>query len=162
MRAPLLAALVLAGLLPAAPSHAQDAGPVFTASLGGGAELGLDEGEDEGLAELEATAGWEFADFPVRPEVGLVVGLQPDTHAGFRAGLRYLFPDSPFQLRAAFESSSVRNRDLFYRRAILLGVAAEARITGEFGLFAELDSGIPLRDSAGVPLLFRGGASLRF
>lgn len=135
---------------------------MLTASLGGGAELGLDADEGKaGTAEVEATAGWEFAQAGVRPEVGFAIGLQPDTHATFRAGLRYLLQNSPLQLRAALDWSSARNEPVSLRY-LLLGVAAEARLTGSFGLFVQADSGIPLRDVAGVPLLFRGGASLRF
>lgn len=163
MRPSVLVPSLLTALLAASPTFAQDGGAVFSASLGGGAELGLDDDDaDEGMGELEVIAGWDFGEFGLRPEVGFVLGLEPDTHAGLRAGVRYLFPDSPFQLRAAFDVSSARNEDLFFRRFILLGVAAEFRLTGEFGLFAEFDSGIPLRDEAGVPVLARGGATLRF
>jgi hypothetical protein len=163
VRAPVLGpCLLTAALLAASPTFAQDRGPVFTASLGGGAELGLDDDERAGIGEVEITAGWDFADLSVRPELAVVFGREPDTHAGVRAGLRYLFRDTPFQLRAAIDWSSARNEDLFFRRWILLGAAAEFRITGHFGLFAEFDTGIPLRDEAGVPVLFRGGASLRF
>jgi hypothetical protein len=162
VRAPVLGPCVLAALLAASPTLAQEGGAVFTASLGGGAELGLDDDAPAGMGEIEVTAGWDFAELGFRPEVAVVVGLQPDTHAGLRAGIRYLFRDTPFQLRAAMDWSSARNEDLWFRRWLLLGVAAEFRITGGFGLFAEFDTGIPLRDEAGVPLLFRGGASLRF
>lgn len=161
MRTPLLVAGALAALLAVSPASAQDGGPAFTASLGGGAELGLDDGEKAGVGEVEATAGWEFESIGVRPEVAFVFGLQPDTHAGLRAGLRYFLRDSPIQLRAAMDWSSARNEDLWFRRWLLLGVGAEFRITRGFGLFAEFDSGIPLRDGAGVPLLFRGGFSIR-
>jgi hypothetical protein len=162
VRATVLVPSVLALLLTASPTLAQEGGAVFTTSLGGGAELGLDDDESAGVGEFEVTAGWDFGESGLRPEVGIVFGLQPDTHAGLRAGFRYLIRDTPFQLRAAMDWSSARNEDLWFRRFVLLGVAAEFRITREFGLFAEFDSGIPLRDEAGVPLLFRGGASLRF
>lgn len=161
MRQVLVSCGVLAALLAASPASAQDGGPVFTASLGGGAELGLDEGQKAGVAEVEATAGWDLESIGLRPEVAVVIGMQPDTHAGLRAGLRYFLRDSPIQLRAAMDWSSARNEDLFFRRWLLLGVGAEFRITRGFGLFAEFDSGIPLRDAAGVPLMFRGGFSIR-
>jgi hypothetical protein len=129
-------------------------------SLAGGAELGLGEGEGKaGLGELEATIGYELES--IRPELGLVLGLAPDSSFALRPGVRFAIRGVPFQFRAALDASSSRRSGLGWRW-LLLGIAAELRFTSVLGLFAELDSGAPLSSAAGLPLLFRGGATFRF
>jgi hypothetical protein len=156
MRSRLLA-LALA-LLPAAaagePGHL-----AVTGGLGAGGELGLEQGE-AGVVELEATVGWELQPSRLRPELGLAVGFQPDGHVALRPGIRWTLAGLPVQLRVALDAASSRGD--FRWRWVLIGAAAEIRLTGSFGLFAGLDSGIPLSSEAGVPLLARAGGSFRF
>lgn len=153
-----LAALVLSPALAAA----QAAGPTglsLTASFGGGGEVGLDHGQ-AGILEVEGTAGYELGSSGVRPEVGLAFGLDPDTHVALRPGLRWSMPALPVQLRAALDASNSREGGLHWRW-ILVGLGTELRLTGLVGLYAEVDSGAPLSSDHGVPLLVRGGISLR-
>ncbi len=51
---------------------------------------------------------------------------------------------------------------LSHWRWLLVGAAAEVRLTSLFGLYGEIDTGAPLSSTAGLPLLLRGGASFRF
>ena len=54
-----------------------------------------------------------------------------------------------------FASWTVKERSQeFYALLLLL-------VTGVFGLFAGIDSGVPLAGDAGVPFLVRAGASFR-
>jgi hypothetical protein len=160
---------VLAALAAAAPASAQEphvptTGLAATFSYGGGGELGLDEGEDEhgaGVAEIEATLGYEFESTGLRPEIGVVLGLDPDTHWALRPGIRWSLQTLPIQVRLAFDGSNARDRSMEWRW-LLLGVAAELRFTSVLGLFAEVDGGAPLSSEAGVPLLARAGATFRF
>lgn len=160
---------VLAALAAAAPASAQEphvptTGLAATFSYGGGGELGLDEDEDEGgagVSEIEATFGYEFESSGLRPEIGLVLGLNPDTHVALRPGLRWSSHTLPIQVRLALDGSNARDRSMGWRW-LLLGVAAELRFTSVLGLFAEIDGGAPLSSEAGVPLLVRGGATFRF
>jgi hypothetical protein len=162
-------AAVLAALAAAAPASAQEphvptTGLAATFSYGGGAELGLDEDEDQddaGVSEIEATLGYEFESSGLRPEIGLVLGLNPDTHVALRPGLRWSSHTLPIQVRLALDGSNARDHSMGWRW-LLLGVAAELRFTSVLGLFAEIDSGAPLSSEAGVPLLVRGGATFRF
>lgn len=164
-----LAAAVAFALLAALPALAAAAPPApgpsgltFTASLGGGGELGLDQGEgDEGVLEVEGTAGYEWAAQGLRAEVGLTLGLDPDTHMALRPGVRWSIPRLPVQLRFALDASTSRESGLHWRW-LLVGLAGEVRLTGLLGLFAEVDTGAPLSSDHGVPLLARAGASLRF
>ena len=137
---------------------AQEGSLVFTGGLGGGGELGLEDGE-AGVAEMEFAVGWEFAPTSIRPELGVSVGFAPDGHVALRPGVRYTLPELPFQVRIALDASN--SRDPFRWRWLLVGVAAELRVTSTFGLFAGVDSGAPLSEDAGVPLLVRAGASFR-
>lgn len=156
-----LAALVLAPSLAAAqaPLEAGPTGLSLTASLGGGGEVGLDHGQP-GIFEVEGTAGYELGASGFRPEVGLAFGLDPDTHFAVRPGVRWTLPAVPVQLRAALDASNSREGGLHWRW-LLVGLAAEMRLTGLLGLYAEVDSGAPLSSDHGVPLLVRGGISLR-
>lgn len=164
MHRPLLVALAA---LVAAPSLASAQAPLapgpsgfsVTASLGGGGEVGLDHGQ-AGILEVEGTAGYELGDSGFRPEVGLAFGLDPDTHVALRPGVRWSVPAVPVQLRAALDASNSREGGLHWRW-LLVGLGAEMRLTGLLGLYAEVDSGAPLSSDHGVPLLVRGGISLR-
>jgi hypothetical protein len=160
-----LAAALLA-LSPAAPS-AQDgaAAPISTGltaamSLGGGGELGLESGK-AGVLELEAAIGYEVTSIGLRPELAIAFGLAPDTNVALRPGVRWSIPDLPIQLRAAMDLSNARDNGLRWRW-LLVGAAAEVRLTTLFGLYGEIDTGAPLNSEAGLPLLVRAGASFRF
>jgi hypothetical protein len=161
-----LSLLALAALGPASAA-AQGTGPatptglVGTLSFAGGGELGLEHGEKPGVVEIEASLGWEIEALGLRPEVGAVFGIAPDGHAALRPGLRWTLPGLPIQLRAALDASNARDRS-FRWRWLLLGVAGEVRLTGLLGLFVEVDTGAPIDSDAGLPLLARGGASIRF
>jgi hypothetical protein len=159
--APAFAATSLALALAGAPALAEPAsgGLVVTGDFGVGGELGLDAHEKATVVELEVNAGWEFAGTGVRPELGVALGFEPDTSFALRPGLRWTLPDIPIQLRAALDWSNSRGD--FHWRWLLLGAAVEVRLTDVFGLFAGVDSGVPLSNVAGVPLLVRGGASFR-
>jgi hypothetical protein len=156
-------------LVAAAPlaTLAQEPGPTpistgLTASvaLGGGAELGLDDG-DAGVLELEAAVGWEFESAGLRPELAVAFGVAPDGHVALRPGLRWTLPDVPVQLRVAVDASNARDTGLRWRW-LLVGAAAEIRFTSLLGLYGEIDTGAPLGSESGLPLLVRGGASFRF
>lgn len=163
MRRPALA-LALALLLPAVAA-AQSSEPVgLTASLSiaGGAELGLPDGAGSaGLGELEGAIGYEFESIGLRPELGVVLGLAPGTDLAFRPGVRLSLPGVPVQFRAAFDASTARVPGMRWRW-LLLGVSYELRFTDVLALFGEVDSGAPLNSQAGLPLLFRAGATFRF
>jgi hypothetical protein len=162
----LLVALALA--LPLA-GRAQEGAPAGTpvgfagtVSLGGGGELGLDEGQGKaGVLELEAAAGWEIGRTGVRPELAAAFGVAPDGHVALRPGVRVTLPGYPIQLRAALDAANARGLD-FGWRWFLVGVAAELRLTSLLGLFGEVDTGFKLSSDAGLPLLVRAGASFRF
>ncbi len=160
-----LAALLALTVAPAlaaaqAPPAPAPTGLTFTASLGGGGEVGLDHGK-AGILEVEGTAGYELGDSGIRPEVGLALGLDPDTHFAVRPGVRWSIPALPVQLRGALDAANSRKSGLHWRW-LLVGLATEVRMTGVLGLYAEVDSGAPLASEHGVPLLVRGGVSLRF
>ena len=135
-------------------------GLVAGASLGAGGELGLDSGK-EGVFELELSLGYDIADIGLRPELSAAFGLAPDSNVAIRPGVRFELPGLPIQLRAALDASTSRGGDLHWRW-LLLGAAAELRLTGLFGLFAEVDTGVKLSSRSGLPLLVRTGASFRF
>lgn len=157
-------AIALACALPALASAAEPlpapSGFSLLASLGGGGELGLDHGK-AGVLEIEAVPGVELGGSGLRLELGVALGLDPDTHVAFRPGGRYQLPRLPFQVRVALDAANSRG-DGMHWRWLLLGLSTEVRLTGAFGLFAEADTGAPLGDRYGLPLLVRGGASFRF
>ncbi len=166
MPRPILLALALSALSPAAPL-AQESQPApgptgltATMSLGGGGELGLSSGK-AGVLELEAAAGYEIQSVGLRPELALAFGLAPDTNVAFRPGVRWTIPEFPIQLRAAIDLSNARGGGIHWRW-LLVGAATELRLTALFGLYGEIDTGAPLSSRAGLPLLLRGGASFRF
>jgi hypothetical protein len=136
------------------------AGLTAGASLGGGGELGLSSGK-AGVLELEVAVGWELPSLGLRPELAAALGVAPDGHVALRPGLRWSLPAFPLQLRVALDASNARSGGLDWRW-LLLGAAGELRVTGLLGFFAEIDTGAPLAEDAGLPLLVRGGASFRF
>lgn len=168
---PLALAAAAAFLVPSAPL-AQGAAPppagsgpvttglTATASFGGGAELGLEQGNKPGVLELEVAVGYETSG-GVRPELGVVLGLAPDGHVGLRPGLRWAIPGVPLLLRVAADITNARDTGLRWHW-VLMGVAAELRLTSLFGLYGEIDTGVPIGARSGLPLLVRGGASFRF
>lgn len=135
-------------------------GLTASASLGGGAELGLESGK-AGVLEIEAAVGYEIESVGLRPEIAAALGLAPDGHVALRPGVRWTIPGFPIQLRAAFDASNSRKSDLHWRW-LLIGAAGEIRFTNLLGVFGEIDTGAPLDSSAGLPLLVRAGASFRF
>jgi hypothetical protein len=153
-------ALVFSGSRAAAQEGGRAAVTTFSASLAGGAELGQDHGS-AGVGELELAAGIESPELGLRGELAGALGLAPDSHVALRPGVRFQLPATPFQLRAALDAANSRGHG-FGWRWLLVGFAAEMRVTSELGLYAEVDTGVPLNDVAGVPLLFRGGAAFRF
>ncbi len=163
---PLVLAAALAALAPVS-TLAEEAAPAptptgLTASLsfGGGGELGLSSGK-AGVVELEAAIGYEVQSVGLRPELALAFGLAPDTNVGVRPGVRWTIPEFPIQLRAALDLSNARDGGLHWRW-LLVGAAAEVRLTSLFGLYGEIDTGAPLGSQYGLPLLLRAGASARF
>jgi hypothetical protein len=160
-----LAAVSAATPLPAraqaaAPSG-QPSGLTATFSLAGGGELGLEEGAEAGLGEVEVTAGWEIGERGLRPELAFAAGFGPESTVAIRGGMRFDLPRLPLALRVAVDASNARGDDLRWRW-LLVGLVAEVRFTSLLGLYAEVDSGAPLNRDAGVPLLARAGASFRF
>jgi hypothetical protein len=156
----LLAIAPLAGVAQEGPSPGAPTGLAGTVSLGGGGELGLDSGK-AGVLELEATIGWELPSLGVRPELGAALGVAPDSHVALRPGLRVFLPGSPIHLRVALDAANARGED-FGWRWLLVGAAAEVRLTSILGLYGEIDTGAKLSSRAGTPLLVRAGASFRF
>jgi hypothetical protein len=147
-----------------APEGAMGGAPTgitATAALGAGGELGLEKDQKAGVFELEAAIGYELPDLGLRPELAAAFGLAPDTSFAIRPGLRFDLPGLPIQLRAALDASTSRGDGLHWRW-LLLGAAAEVRLTGLFGLFGEIDTGVKLSSHSGLPLLFRVGSSFRF
>lgn len=135
-------------------------GLTASVSLGGGGELGLDDGK-AGVVELEATVGWELVPVGLRPELAVALGIAPDSHLALRPGIRWTIPGFPIQLRVALDGANARDTD-FHWRWLLFGAAAELRLTSLLGLYGEVDTGAPLNSDAGLPLLVRAGASFRF
>ncbi|HET8540711.1 MAG TPA: hypothetical protein VFL83_12650 [Anaeromyxobacter sp.] len=167
MPRPILLALAAVAALTPAASPAQEGAPApvstgltASVSMGGGGELGLDSGK-AGVLELEAAVGYEITSVGLRPELALAFGLEPDTHVALRPGVRWSLPEFPIQLRAAIDLSNARDSGLRWRW-LLVGAAAEVRLTSLFGLYGEIDTGVPLGSESGLPLLLRGGASFRF
>jgi hypothetical protein len=152
-RAPLLALLAVAAL--AAPAEAR-AELVVAPSLAGGVEAGRHDAT--GLGELELALGWELP--VVRPELGLVVGLAPDTYAALRPGLRASLLGGPLYVRGALDWAHAGGDWRF--RWLLAGAGVEARLTSVLGGFVEADAGFPLGDDDGVGLLVRAGLAFRF
>jgi hypothetical protein len=143
------------------PPAGAPTGLTAAVSLGGGGELGLEDGQKAGVLELEGTVGWELPSIALRPELAAALGLEPDGHVALRPGVRIGLPGYPIQLRVALDAANSRDRD-FGWRWLLVGVAAELRFTGLLALYGEIDTGAKLASGVGVPLLVRAGASFRF
>jgi hypothetical protein len=166
VRAPLViaaCALALAAPRPAgaqlAPPTVAPSGLVLGASMAGGVELGLSSGK-AGQLELEVLGGWELGELPVRAELGLALGVAPDTSVSARPGLRAPLPGTPIWLRASADWSSSRAGPARWRW-LLLGAAWELRVTGVVGFSLEADLGLPLASTAGVPVLLRAAVTFR-
>jgi hypothetical protein len=159
-----LAAVALASALPAAArAQAPSSPPVgisLSASLAGGGEFGLAQGK-AGLLEAEIAAGWSSERQGLGAELAAVIGNEPDRSVALRPGIRWRVSGTPLRVRLALDASDARDRG-FGWRWLLAGAVLETRLTSLLGLYAELDTGVPLRSGAGVPLLLRGGAAFRF
>lgn len=156
--------LLVAAALVAAPSlaHAQaPSGPVAALSLAGGGELGLVESFDKGVGELTLLGGWELGVLGLRPELSVALGVAPDGNVALRPGLSWSPAEFPFRARIALDASNARERKMHWRW-LLIGGAAELRLTGRLSFDAGLDLGVPLGDNMGLPVLVRVGSSLRF
>ena len=138
---------------------------VLGGSLGGGVELGLGHGK-AGLLELELLAGWDIeasaarTGLTIRPELALALGAAPDGHVALRPGVRVAVPATPLWLRAAADWSTARGKDPAWRW-VLLGAAWEIRMTSFLGFSFEVDTGFPVTNRSGLPLLLRAGATFR-
>lgn len=140
---------------PAAPSglvlmYSNALGPELFAERRGGGNT---------LAETELLIGYDVAP-GIRPELAGVLGIEPDLHGGIRLGVRLSLPALPVQLRVALDASNARNRT-FDWRFLLVGAAQELHLTSSVSVCGEIDTGVPLRSGAGLPLLFRVGAVVR-
>lgn len=156
------AALLLLPALATAQGSASRRPLGFTVSvdLGGGGQLGAGSAySPETLLELEATAGYYFG-LGLSPELALVLGMSPGAHFAMRPGLHWAIPETPFYLRGAVDFST--QTDVFKWRWILLGGGFELRLNDVVGFFAEGDTGIPIAEGAGVPMMVRGGAYFSF
>jgi hypothetical protein len=149
-----------AALVPARATARDPARPVgftVTADLGGGAEVG--SGGSTGIFELELTAGYHVGK-GFSPELSFVLGLDPGTYFAIRPGLHYAFYETPFYLRMAFDAGSPGGE--MHWRWLLAGGGVELRMTDVVGGFAEIDLGVPISTSSGVPFLARAGVFLSF
>lgn len=157
------AAAALAALPASARAQSPSGPPVgisVSASVGGGGEFGLATGK-AGLVEAEVAAGWYSERLGLTAELAGVLARAPDRSVALRPGLRYRVPRSPLRLRLSLDAADARDRD-FGWRWLLAGAGLELRLTSLLALGTSLDFGVPLRSGAGVPLILRGGATLRF
>ena len=145
---------------PMAPASSGPAGLHIDANLGGGGQLGAGSAYDPpGIFELEVGVAFEvFAG--LAPQLSFVLGMSPGTTFAIRPGLAWFVPETPFYLRAAFDAST--QVGYLAWRWLLLGGGFALRVTDTLGFLAELDSGVPLGNGVGVPLLVRAGAFARF
>jgi len=157
----LAAALAFSALAPArSPARDGPGRPVgFTVSadLGGGTEIG--RADSTGLGEMELTAGYHVGR-GFSPELSVVLGLSPGTYFAIRPGLHYAFPETPFYLRAAFDAASPGGTMRW--RWLIAGGGVELRLTDVVGGFVEIDLGLPISPTSGVPFLARAGIFLSF
>jgi len=159
-----LVALAGPGAALAAPAATGSPGSlVLSGALGGGGEAGVSG--RAALADVEAAVGFELPSSAAgtglvfRPELAAALGPAPRTHFALRPGLRVALPSTPVWLRAGFDWSNARGDATW--RWLLLGAAWEVRLTGFFGLYAEVDSGVPVSHRAGLPFMARVGATFR-
>jgi hypothetical protein len=164
----LLLAAAAAWLASPAPAIAQGSaqgsrrptGFTVSVDLGGGGQLGAGSAySPETLLELEATAGY-YVGLGLSPELSLLLGMSPGAYFAMRPGLHWAIPETPFYLRGAVDFST--QTGVFKGRWILLGGGFELRLTDVVGFFAEGDTGIPIADGAGVPMMVRAGAYFSF
>lgn len=153
-------------LLAPAPAPAQGAasrrptGFTVSADLGGGGQLGAGSAySPETLLELEATAGYHVG-LGLSPELSLVLGLSPGVYFALRPGLHWAIPETPFYLRAAVDFST--QTPVFKGRWVLLGGGFELRFSDVVGFFAEGDTGFPIAEGAGWPMMVRAGTFFSF
>ena len=110
------------------------------------------------MSEIEATLGYEFESSGLRPEIGLVLGLDPDTHVPApRPALVVAHPSDPGPARPR-RLERPRPLDGVW---LLLGVAAGSASRASSASSPRSTAGRRSR-RAGVPLLVRGGATFRF
>ncbi len=153
----LLPAVALAAE-PSAPS--KPLGFAVTANLGGGGQLGTGSAYDPpGIFELEVGISCDVA-FGISPQLAMALGMAPGASFAIRPGVAWYIPETPFYLRASFDAST--QVGWLAWRWMLLGGGAALRITDVLGVMGEFDSGFPLSSGAGVPLLVRAGAIIRF
>jgi hypothetical protein len=159
----LAAALVLmpAAALAADPApSSKPVGLAVTANLGGGGQLGAGSAYDPpGIFELEVGVAYDVF-LGIAPQLTMVLGMSPGASFAIRPGLEWFIPETPFYLRAAFDAST--QVGYLAWRWMLLGGGAALRITDVLGVMGEFDSGFPLSSGAGVPILVRAGAIIRF
>jgi hypothetical protein len=159
-RLPLALAALLA-LAPAGGARAEEpAGIQVSVDLGGGGQLGTGSAYGgASLFELEATFAYDVA-LGLGPELSFVLGMTPGTYFAIRPGIRWSIPETPFYVRADVDAAT----QIGYMswRWVLLGGGFQLRFGDVLGFFAEGDSGFPIASGAGVPLLIRAGAAVRF
>ena len=168
-RIALCAASALALSLPLATRAADPApasgasGPVgftVTANVGGGGQIGAGSAYQP-ASVFEAEASFAYETFlGLAPQLSFVLGMSPGTSFAIRPGLTWTIPETPVYLRAAFDASTQVGYMAW--RWLLVGGGASLRITDVLGFMVELDSGFPLGNGIGVPLLVRAGAFARF
>ncbi len=145
---------------PASTGGSAPLGLVLLLDAGGGGMLGGDtQYARSGVFELEFGAGWDLPG-GFRPEVSFAWGLAPRGNVAVRAGLHYQVLETPFYVRGALDWSNMNPTSAW--RWLLLGGGGELRLTDLFGVFAELDGGIPLARNVGFAILVRGGVTFRF
>jgi hypothetical protein len=157
--AALLALPVLA--FPADPASAPGPmGLVLSADIGGGGQVGAGSAYDPpSVFELEVGVAYEVF-FGLAPQLSMVLGMSPGTSFAIRPGLEWFIPETPFYLRAAFDAST--QVGYLEWRWLLLGGGFALKITDVLGFMVEGDSGFPLANGVGVPILIRAGALARF
>jgi hypothetical protein len=161
----LLAAAALLALpgaaRPADPSSGSGpVGLILSADVGGGGQIGQGSAYDPpAVFELELGVAFEVF-FGLAPQLSMVLGMSPGTTFAIRPGLEWFIPETPFFLRAAFDAST--QVGYLNWRWLLLGGGLALRVTDVLGFTVEGDSGFPLANGVGVPLLVRAGAFARF
>jgi len=142
------------------PSGSGPVGLIVSANIGGGGQLGAGSAySPPGVFEFEVGVAYELF-FGIAPQLSMVLGMSPGTSFAIRPGLEWFIPETPFFLRAAFDAST--QAGYLEWRWLLLGGGLAIRITDVLGFTLEGDSGFPLANGVGVPLLVRAGAFARF
>lgn len=142
------------------PSGSGPVGLVLSADIGGGGQVGAGSAYDPpSVFELEVGVAYEVF-FGLAPQLSMVLGMSPGTSFAIRPGLEWFIPETPFYLRAAFDAST--QVGYLEWRWLLLGGGFALKITDVLGFMVEGDSGFPLANGVGVPILIRAGALARF